>query len=391
VLDDNSGNPVTNTQLSNEYSSNYIYNKPGINIRVNRQKFNFTAGTSYQSTRLKGNLISRGATIDRTFENWLPTAAFNYDFSSFKHLRLDYQTDMREPTIQQLQPVVDNSDPLNISVGNPDLKPAYEQSVNLRYNMFDPAKFFSFFLRGSVNYTTNAIVNSQAVDSRLIRTTKPVNVKDVLGINGNLNFGFPIKKLLSRFNFGGNISENQSITILNDTESNIQSETLGGNVRYNFTFKEFFILDLSANIRNQNTSYESNSANNQKFINSTYTAETNITILKNWQLNADFNYYQYDSKTNDFSQAIPIMNIWLSRFILKANAGEIKLGVSNVLDRSLSVTQNASANYLQQQTTNNLGRYVMLSFTYALNRQLNPFGGGPGRRGGGMRMIMRSE
>jgi hypothetical protein len=106
-------------------------------------------------------------------------------------------------------------------------------------------------------------------------------------------------------------------------------------------------------------------------------------------LNADFSYYIYDSKTNDFYQSIPILNAWLSRFILKANAGEIKLGVSNLLDKSLSVTQTASANYLQQETTNNLGRYIMLSFTYALNRQLNPFGGGGRRGGGGMRMIMR--
>lgn len=390
VFNENSGSPVKDPRLSNEYTSNYIYNKPGLNLRINRQKYNITMGTSYQTTRLKGNLIARNTTIDRTFQNWLPSAHFNYDFTSFKHLRIDYEANMQEPSISQLQPVVDNTDPLNISVGNPELKPAYVQTTNLHFTIFDPAKFINFFALATINYQTNAIVNSQNVDSQFRRISKPVNVKDALTMNANLNFGFPIKKLLSRFNFGPNLTESRSVTILNDQENNITTETLGANVRYNFTLKDFFVLDLSANIRNQSTQYDFNTQNNQRYLNSTYSAETNITILKNWQLSSDFNYYVYDSKTNDFYQSIPILNVWFSRFILKANAGEIKLGVSNLLDKSLSVTQTTSANYLQQETINNLGRYVMVSFTYALNRQLNPFGGGS-RRPGGMRMIMRTE
>jgi hypothetical protein len=95
----------------------------------------------------------------------------------------------------------------------------------------------------------------------------------------------------------------------------------------------------------------------------------------------------YDSKTTDFKQSVPILNIWLSRFLLKANAGEVRVGVSNLLDQSLGITQTAAQNYIQQERLNNLGRYLMVSFTYALNKQLNPMGGGR-RGGGGMRMIM---
>jgi Outer membrane protein beta-barrel family/CarboxypepD_reg-like domain len=390
VFDTNTGSSVKNELLSNEYTSNYIYNKPGLNFRINRQKFNFTGGASYQSTRLKGNLISRDTTIDRSFQNILPVARFNYDFTNFKHLRLDYETNMQEPTIQQLQPVVDNTDPLNVFVGNPELKPAFVQTVNLHFTTFNPAKFINFFALGSMNYQTNAIVNSQTVDSRLRRVTKPVNVADALTMNANLNFGFPIKKILSRFNFGSTLAHGRTMTLINEEENTIRTETLGGNVRYNFSFKDFFTLDLSANVRNQSTHYDFNPINNQRYINSTYTAETNITLFKKFQINGDFNYYVYDSRTNDFNQSIPVLNVWLSYFILKASAGEIKIGVSNLLDRSMSVTQSASANYLQQETINNLGRYFMVSFTYALNKQLNPFGGGS-RRPGGMRMMMRTD
>jgi hypothetical protein len=83
-----------------------------------------------------------------------------------------------------------------------------------------------------------------------------------------------------------------------------------------------------------------------------------------------------------------LLNLSLSRFILKAQSGEIKVGVVNLMDRSFSVSQNASVNYLETITYNNLGRYFMVSFTYSLNKQLNPMGNRRG--GGGQRMIIRN-
>ncbi|MFM8347098.1 MAG: outer membrane beta-barrel protein, partial [Bacteroidota bacterium] len=355
-----------------------------------RQKFNLTLGTSYQMTRLRGDLISKNAIIDRTFKNMLPVARMNYDFSTFKHLRLDYETSMREPSIQQLQPVIDNTDPLNISVGNPELKPSYSHNVNLNFTTFDPAKFMNFFAFIAATYQTNAITTSQTVDERLVRTSKPVNVSDNLNVNSNVNFGFPVKAIKSRFNIGPNATYSRAVNVLNDRESMVYQKTYGGNVRYNFNYNDVFNLDLSATVRDQRSEFEAAPQQNQEFINQTYSAETSITIIKKYQFNTSYDYYRYDSKTTSFSQSIPILNLWLSRFVMKGNAGELKVGVSNLLNRNLGVTQTATANYLQQERINNLGRYFMVSFTYALNRQLNPFGGGGGggRRGGGMRMMM---
>lgn len=384
-----------NDQLSNVYTSDYIFSRPTLNLRINREKYNITLGAGYQNTRLQGDLITQNATIDRTFKNLLPVARINYDFTSFRRLRFDYEASMREPTIQQLQPVVDNSDPLNIYIGNPNLKPAYAHNFSGNFTTFDPAKSINFFAFLNAVYQINAITTSQAVDRRLVRTSIPVNVKDNININGNMNFGFPIKKLKSRFNVGPTATYFRSINVLNEDRSSVLQQTLGGNVRYNFTWEDKFTLDLSANIRDQITSYESAPQQDQEFINTTWSAETSVTILKNFQLNSSFDLYQFESKTTDFRQEIPILNIWLSRFLLKGNSGELKVGVSNLLNKSLGVTQTANANYLQQETINNLGRYIMVSFTYALNRQLNPFGGGPGGRrgpgGGGMRMIIRQE
>ena len=379
-----------NDLLSNRYNSNYLYSKPGVNFRMNRVKYNFSVGASYQKTRLKGDLVSRNALINKSFENILPVARFNYDFSNFKHLRFDYETSMQEPSIQQLQPLIDNSDPLNLSVGNPNLKPGYLHRFSTNYTQFDPGRSVGFFAFINSTYTTNAISYSQTIDPEtLVRLTMPVNVKDYFNVSGNFNFGFPIKKLNGRFSIGPTSAYTRSINVLNTQGNTSKQYTLGGNVRYDYTLGEILFIGVSTTISQQQTEYSFETQQDQQFLNETYTAEGNLNFLKNYSFNSTFNFYSYTSQTTRFNQTIPLWNLSVSRFLFKAKSGELKLGVINLLDKSLSVSQSANVNYLQQTTTNNLGRYIMLSFTYALNKQLNPMGDGGRRRGGPGRIMIQ--
>ncbi|GHN00671.1 collagen-binding protein [Cytophagales bacterium WSM2-2] len=393
----NADNDILDTKLSNKYNSNYLYNRPGLNFRVNREKYSLTVGAAYQNTRLHGDLILKNVTIDKEFQAFLPVAHFNYDFTNFKRFRFDYTTNMQEPTIQQLQPIIDNSNPLNLSQGNPDLRPAYSHQLRTNFTLFDPTSFMNVFAFVNANYTTNSIVNSQTVDNKtLIRTTMPVNVKDGASVNGTFNFGIPVRKINSRFNLGPNYSASRSINVVNNEENTMVQQTVGGRTGYNYTLGEVLIFDMSANFSYQETKYSygnktsspgAQQSPSQYYFNQTYSSEVNVNFLKKYSFNTELDYFIYNSATTNFHQEIPLLKASISRFILKNNTGEIKFTVNNMLNYGVSVTQTASTNYLQQVTNNNLGRYFMVSFTYALNKQLNPLGGG--RRGGGNRMMIR--
>lgn len=394
VFDVSNGTRTQNMTLSNVYHSNYLYNRPGLSLRINRTKYNLSMGVNWQKTTIVGRLVLKDLDINKSFQNFLPVARLNYDFSNLKHLRLEYETSMQEPTIQQLQPVIDNTtNQINQSVGNPQLQPGYNHRMGVNFNIFEPTKGIGFFAFVNGMYTNNAISYQQTINQNLSSLTMPVNVRNASNVSGNFNFGFPVRKLFSRFNIGPNISQRNNRVILNDTEVASHQNTLGGTARYNFTYKDFFTLDLSANLSSQSTHYNTEAASkpqDQKYFNKTYSAETNITVAKNYQLNAAVDYMMYNSKTTGFSQSIPLVNISVSRFFFKAQSGELRLGVVNALDKSLSVSQNASVNYLEQTTYNNLGRYYMVSFVYSLNKQLNPMGGG-GRPGRGMRMVIQND
>ena len=388
----NSDNNTLNTQLTNKYNSNYLYNRPGLNFRINREKFNLTVGTAFQDTRLYGNLILKNQIIDREFQAVLPVAHFNYDFSQFKRFRFDYTTSMQEPTVQQLQPIIDNSDPLNKTVGNPQLSPAYSHQIRSHLTFFDPSNFMNVFALINANYTNNAITSLQATDSVLARTTKPINVRNSMNLNGNFNVGIPVKKLNSRFNIGPSYTVSKSINVQQDYknnvyENNVLQQTIGGRAGYNYSLGDILIVDLSMNLSHQESKYSFNTQQNQTYFNKTYSAEVNINFLKNYSFNSDIDYFIYTSTTTDFHQTIPLWKMSVSRFLLKNKTGELRFTVNNILNYGVSITQTATSNYLQQVTNNNLGRYFMVSFTYALNKQLNPMNGA-GRRGGGGRMMM---
>ena len=263
--------------------------------------------------------------------------------------------------------------------------------VRLNYTQFDPASGIGFFAFLNSTYTKDAITYSQSVDPQtLVRLTVPVNVDYNLRVSGNFNFGFPIRKLNSRINVGPSTTYTRGLTLINLQENRSDTRTYGGNFRYDYTYKEILTLGLSANISQNKTEYSFNTAQNQQYLNETYGADLNVSFLKNYAFDATYNFYHYRSQTTGFDQTIPIVNLSISRFLLKNNVGELKFAVVNALDKSMGVSQTATSNYLQQETTNNLGRYYMISFTYALNKQLNPMGGGRGRRGGGMRMMMNN-
>ncbi|MBL0742087.1 outer membrane beta-barrel protein [Chryseolinea lacunae] len=384
VYDLNNGEATLNTALSNQYTSDYQYHRGGLNFRMNRSKYNLTVGSTLQQTYLDGDLKLTNTKIEKSYQNILPVARFNYDFTTSKHLRLDYEASVQEPSLQQLQPVVDNSDPLNMSTGNPDLSPAYAHDWRFNFTTFNPANFSSFFVFVDATLTRNAITTSQTITDQQVRISKPVNVDRNMRVTGNATYSFPFTKLNSRFGLTATATRQNGVNVLNDTESNIAQNTVGGTFRYNFRYKEIFDLDLSANLSRQSTDYEFNTQADQLFFNKTYSAESNLSFLKHYSFNTSFDYLVYQSITTDYEQSIPLFNLSVSRFILKNKSGELKFAVNNLLDKNLGVSQQADVNYFQRQTTNSLGRYFLVSFTYALNKHLNPMGARP--RGGMIRI-----
>ncbi len=388
VFDLEGDQELPNEQLTNIYHNTYLYQRGGLNFRLNRDAYNITLGASLQASSLRGEIVTQDIPVEGSYLNVLPVLRFNYEFSGFRRLMADIETSVQEPSLLQLQPLVDNRDPLNIYQGNPNLRPAYRSRAQIRYNTFNPLNSFGFFTFVTAEYVSNAITNAVTVDEQLIRTIMPVNTDNNLNLRGNFNMNFGIERLKSRMMLGTTLSHLQSTDILNEVSQRISNNILGANARLTFRPGDDFNAHLTANVNQQLTAYEFSSLE-QAFLNQTYGVETDWRFLKYYRLNLGFRYQVYQGRTDAFDREIPMLDFGFSRQFLRNNAGELRLTGYNLLDQDLGITQRVDVNFIERQVSNSLGRYFLLSFTYSLNRELNVFDGAHrGGGGGGRRMIV---
>ncbi|MCB9082247.1 MAG: TonB-dependent receptor [Lewinellaceae bacterium] len=377
-------NSVFNTQLSNLFASDYNYHVGGLNYRIAWPKVNLTLGSALQYSELTGNLILSETKIDRTFTNLLPTFRFRWEMKRSQNLNVEYQTSVREPSLSQLQPLVDNSNPLNIYVGNPSLRPEYAHRFDFRYFSFNQFSLTNFFAFANLTYTQNRIRNAQTIDEQLITTTTPVNVASDYLFFARLNFGTRIRPLNMRIGLNGGINYNQGLTFVNAIENQTSSTVPTGGVSLENQKKDFWDWRIGTNVSYTTTNYSIAENLNRDFITYTHSAELNIPMLKKaLTLSSNLDYQIYQGLSDGFNQEVPIWNASLAWLFLKDKKGQLKLGVTDILNRNTGISRTTEFNYTQDQRILSLGRYLMMSFTYSLKGMGGP--GGPG----GMRIMIR--
>ncbi|MEO1052740.1 MAG: TonB-dependent receptor [Bacteroidota bacterium] len=364
-----------NETLSSFYKRDYTYDRGGLKLRMNSQKSNLTLGVSAQQSELTGDIISEDIDIQRDFFNILPSARFKHDFTSSKNISINYSTQVREPSLQQLQPVLDNSNPLNAYVGNPELKAEYRHNLRFNFVSFSQFNFTSFFSNATITYTRNRITNARTIDELFRQTTQPVNVDFDMAVRSYSSFSAPLKFIGAKTSLTYNTQFNRSILFINEVENNTNRWTNSIDVRLENRKKN--AIDVMAGMRltlNQ-TRYSVNTELDQNFVSRLYYFDFTATFLKTWNFNTAFDFTVYEGQAFGNNQEVPIWRASISKSFLKQDRGELKLSVFDLLNRNLGIDRSSQFNFIQDERFNTLSRYAMLTFSYALSKFGNNRGG----------------
>lgn len=371
--------PQLNRNLTNQYEVAFSYHQGGLNWRLAKENFNASIGANYQQSLLDGTLLLSETEIRREFSALLPNFRARWQFGTSKFLNLDYRTNINAPSIQQLQPIVDNTNPLSIYEGNPELKPEYSHSANLRVGSFNQFSFTNIFGFLSFTYGKDRIRNAQTIDENFVTTTRPVNVDDDYRVNSNFSFGTRVRPLKTNFNIDLGYNWNRGITFINGTSNWTTTSVPNVGLRVENYRKEFIDWSLSARLRYTHTTYDVASEQNRDFINHTYTANLMKALLKKkLTLGTNLNYAVYTGITDDFNTDIPIWNAYVNVLFLKGDKGQIRFSAYDLLNKNQGINIVNELNYALNERTLSLGRYFTVGFTYAL-RSLG--GGAPQRSG----------
>ncbi|MCX6319135.1 MAG: outer membrane beta-barrel family protein [Bacteroidetes bacterium] len=377
-----------NNILSNDFENTYGYTTGGIRLRTQKKKLNYAFGLSWQRAELDGKIISgsKDSLISKTFHNLLPNARFQYNFSRFKNVSVSYNTATNQPSITQLQPVPDNSNPLLIREGNPDLKQEFNHTIMTHLQLISPFRNRNLFGFVNMQLTQNKIVNYDSVNLQTgIRTTRPVNVNGVYNFNSSISYGRPVKFLKGTVDLSSNIGINKTKQFINKTENTIRTVTIGPDIRFDINPNDKLNISAGAGISYNKTNYSLQAALNADFLSQEYTASVDWQMPKGFFFSTDFNYMINSQRAAGFNTKVPLWNASISKQVLKFNRGELKFSVRDLLNKNVGISRNTSNNYIEDSKVLTLRRFCMLSFTYSLSKTgLNNAGGG-----GGMRIITR--
>lgn len=357
-----------NNTLSNSFRSNYVYKGGGVHYRANYTKYNFTIGTSIQSANLKGINKSTGTAVEQEFTDILPDASFQWKLRQYSNVNLSYSSSTQQPSVRQLQPVADVSDPLNITLGNPGLRRSYNHAINLTFFSADPLRGKNLFAFAALSMTDDAIVYADEIKPGGIRTSKPMNVNGVMNAFASINKGFQVKKLKSRFQLSLGFSYFENISFINTQKNEIQNRSISPSVSWNFGIDNTIDLMASARLNISRAEYSLQPVLNNNYLQQVYNFEMTNYLPWGFLLNNTLNYTKNTGRADGFNIGVPFWNASIAKSFLKNKRAEAKLSVNDILNKSLGITRNANQNYIEDLQYNVLRRYSLLSFTYALNK-----------------------
>lgn len=380
---------LLDTSLSNVFESNYLTHQAGISYRIrSNDKLNFNFGVNYESaTLINDQVFPYNQNVNKTFANILPFAMMRYGTGRTNNLRLFYRTSFDPPSVTQLQNVVDYSNPLRLSTGNPDLLPSYNHRFSINYNKTNTTKGITLFTTINFTITDNDIVNqviyanndttiylfgSESVIqnkinlSRGVQLTRPVNTSGRYNFSSFISYGRPIKMIKSNLNFNIFYNYSQTPGLINNQKSFTFQNSIGGGIVLSSNISQNIDFTLSSNSIYNIVENQLNKQQNQNYFTEFLTFNGNFTILKSIVIRTDISYQLYKGLSNISDPDYILWNISIGKKLFKNQRGELRLTIFDVLKQNNSISRNVNELYVEDVNNKVIRQYAMLTFVYNL-------------------------
>ena len=360
-------NPVDS--LSNVFNYQLNTQGGGTNLNFKTEKITWNIGVKYEHAEY--NLLNKinDSNLDYAIERWIPNANFNYKFNRTSGIRFNYNGSTRPPSINQIQPINDNSNPLNIVVGNPELLQEYSQNMNVSYNFWHSLQGNYFWTNLSFSNTFNSITSNINIDPSGQKVTSYLNVDGNYYLNMFMNYGFKIQNIFD-LSFGFFGSQSQMINYLNGKENKVKYNAVNPNISFSIDFPEKFEIDIRYD-PTWNFSSGGQIQNAGNYHSYDINSDLKFYILKNLVFENELNYTYQGAQSNlsqNFSQLI--MNSFLSYYLDKDKNWTLSAGVYDLFNQNRGFTRNFTNNTLYENRYNNIKRYGGLRIIYNFKNKI---------------------
>ena len=353
------------TEFSNDYQLDQVINQGGAIFNYKKGKSVFNAGSKFSGVNFKQEDLYNKVRYDRKFVNYMPQAMYQYNFSQQKSFRINYNGSTQQPSLEQIQPIRVNTDPLNITLGNPDLRPSFRSNISANYNSYKVLSSQSIYISGYYSFTKNPIVSDVTTDTTGKSTFLAVNLPGKTPSNFSVYSSIGRKILGTNlgvgFNLNGNTSYNFINSVLNQTKNMTYSPQININ-RYKdgkYNFYAYFGPQYTTTVASVQQAFNSNGWGATGYFSGSVQLPGKFEIASDGE-------YTYRGKTQAFNESFKqfLWNATISKKFFKAQNLKTSIQGFDLLNQNQGFNRSAANGNITQSSYRTIRRYFMFTVSW---------------------------
>jgi len=365
------------TALSNTFASEYLSQEAEIGYQYKLDRFRMQVEAEFQHARLKNNQqFPNSYLLVRTFKSVLPSVRLDYEINSNKNLEFDYDARTNAPSVGDLQAVIDNSNPLQLRTGNPNLRQSYTNRLRFRYRSYNPQTERSFFGMVMSSFTDNNVVTATTIADAPIEVadgiilergsqlSRPVNLDGYRNIWSYANWGMPLRFVPLNFNVHGGIGYTRNPGMINEEVNLVNTVRYSGGISLSSNISDRIDFNIWTRSSYNTVKNSLRPALSNNYYNQTTRVSYNWILWQNLVYRLDVNHQLNTGLSEGYDNSIFLVNMAIGKKLLKNERAEVSVNVYDLFGQNNNIRRNISETYIQDTQSNVLQRYFMLSFTY---------------------------
>jgi len=368
------------TTLSNRFDNTVTTHNAGISYRLSPSKDEqFAVGVNVQHSKLESQRIYPTATnVDQSFSNILPNAMWRKKLSAYSNIRVFYRAYTNFPTVTQLQDVVNLTNPLRVSSGNPELKQSFSHFLGGRYSYTNTKTSRSFFanifMQTAGDYISNAIyvakqdsvIQQGIILNKGSQLTRPVNLDGYRNLRTFLTYSLPVKVLKTTVNLNAGFTYSKLPGLVNYIPTVTHNYVYNGGIVLASNISEYVDFNLSYNANFNDAKTTGGSVSSSNFVNQSIGGTLNLLNKKGWFVQNDISSQSYSGLSGGLDQRYTLWNAAIGKKFGKKKVAELKLSVFDLLKENQSINRTVTGTEITDSQSEVLQQYFMLTFTYNL-------------------------
>lgn len=354
------------SNLTNNFDITRFQNRGTASLIYEKGKHTISGGLGYRNITIENNNLAAGTTINQNINNFLPKASYFFKPSMSKRLNINYSTYSEAPSVNDLQPVPDNTNPNKISEGNPDLKPNYVHSLRANFNTWQALSGRYLWSGLDAALTNNDFATQTSYDQYGRTVSKTVNVDGNFRTSLWIGGGIPVLNRKIEISPRMFANYNRYQNYINNRLNVTQNTSVNGGVELKFNLDSLEI-NLENDFTYTNPVSSLSSVSSQPYTSQNYNLRIDYQLPMHFKIKINADYTINSRRAAGFNRNIFVLNAEISKAFFKTENLILSINANDIFNQNLNLQRQVNGNIVTDNYTKIISRYFLVKMTFKFN------------------------